>query len=242
MSFVAPDSEQQRHGVRFETPRGEEQRLRRRHVEPVGVIDDDEERRALCRDREQAQRRCRDRETIARSSRSERERPPKAVRLRLGDRVKQAEERPADLHQRRERKLSLRLHTSGRNDRHSAGLLGRVLEEGALPYPGLTLEYQGGAATASRARDSLFDPCALDGTPDKHVATVATDCRADKNGKDPPARLAGPPGRHDGDATDTSVTTRFSPWAADNAQLRPLERRLARPRKKTTTEKDRGHV
>ena len=96
---VGTRREQEHDGVGHQPLRREEERLRRGAVEPLGVVDDDEERVRLRRDGKQVERRGADREAVERARPPEAERVAERVRLRLGQLGEVIQQGPQQLEQ-----------------------------------------------------------------------------------------------------------------------------------------------
>ncbi len=114
------DSEDERHRIGLEPAGSKEQRVAGRCVEPVRVVDEDEQRRLLGGGREQAERRGADREAVACCRWGERERSAERGGLGLRDRGQHVQDRPRDLEQPGEGELRLRLDPARVQDRHAA--------------------------------------------------------------------------------------------------------------------------
>ena len=127
-------SQTDQHGdvVGVEPPKRERERRRRRVVQPLGVVDHEQERRVACVRRQQAQRRGADREPIALRRRAHRqralERPPLAIG-KIADRI---QERPADVEQRAKRHRRLRLDTDHPDHPHPVRARDGVVQERGL--------------------------------------------------------------------------------------------------------------
>ncbi len=101
--------EQQHDALGVEPPRGEQQRLARRVVEPLEVVGEREHRLALGGRGEQAEHAGGDGEAVGDGRGLERERAAQRRRLHRRDLAAQVEQRREQLRQRRERQMRLRL-------------------------------------------------------------------------------------------------------------------------------------
>ena len=120
-SFVArlARGEQHHHRLRQQPARHERQRLRGGAVQPLRVVDHAHKRTLLRRLGQQAKHRQADEEPIRRRALAQPERGLQRVALRSGKALKAIEQRRAQLMQRRERQLHLRLHPDARRTRRS---------------------------------------------------------------------------------------------------------------------------
>jgi hypothetical protein len=126
--------------------RSEAERVRGRTVEPVDVVDGDEQRLPLRRPSEQAERRGPDREAIVGAGRLESERAEQRRRLVLGQLADVREQRAAELQQPGELELRLRLHAGRPHDVHRLGPRDRVTEQRCLPHSSLAVDDEHRAA------------------------------------------------------------------------------------------------
>jgi hypothetical protein len=99
-------------------PRHKRQRLRRGTIKPLGIIDNNEQRKLSSDFRQQAERCQSNQKPVRRAARAQAERDPKRVALRARQPLQTIEHRPAQLVKRRERQLHLRFHTSARTTRN----------------------------------------------------------------------------------------------------------------------------
>ena len=114
------------HPDRFgrEPARAEDQRLRRRHVQELRVVDQAKERTVISRRREQAQDRRRDQQAIRARRRREPERSRQRGRLRLGQLAQLVDDRAQQPVQAGEGEVRLRLDAGGAQHPPAAALRG----------------------------------------------------------------------------------------------------------------------
>ncbi len=112
--------------------RDERQRLRRTAIEPVRVVDDAQQRAAVCGAGEQIQDRESDEEPVGRGAGAQSERGPGRVALRLGQLPDAIEHRRTELVQTGERQLHLTLDTRGFRDREALRRVDEILQERGL--------------------------------------------------------------------------------------------------------------
>ena len=142
-------------------------------VEPVGVVDDDEERCVLRRRGEQRERRCADREPIGLPPFLETERDPKRGRLVWRQALDPRKERPAELQEPGELELGLGLDAGGPRHRHRPGEPDRIPQERRLPDPGLAANDEHATLPCARVLEQLLDPLLLRAPADEqHGATL----------------------------------------------------------------------
>jgi hypothetical protein len=148
-------AEQKRDAVRLRPAGGEEQCVGRGLVEPMDVVDNDEQGSAFGGERKQAERRGADREAVAaRFVRAKGERGPQRVRLRLRQLLKTVNQRPAELEETGEREFRLRLDAVGAQHAHSIGAFDGIGKQCALADPGFPPDNERPAAPASRVLSS----------------------------------------------------------------------------------------
>ena len=129
--------EHQRDRLRQQPARHERQRLRRGPIQPLRVIDDTDKRPLLGRLRQQAQHRQPDQKPIRRVPRTQPERHAERLPLRTGKPVQAIEHRRAQLLQRRERELHLRLaRPTARATRNPDAASIAYSSSAVLPTPG----------------------------------------------------------------------------------------------------------
>ena len=131
------DREDHDDGLGCETARHEAQHLRGGPIEPLGIVDQADER-LRCRDLgQQTQDGEPDQETIGRRSALAPERDAQRRALRIGEQIDMVEDRSTELLERGERKLHLRLHPRGSDQTTANGAREQVVEERGLPDTGV---------------------------------------------------------------------------------------------------------
>src|SRR4051794_33482380 len=151
--LVRAHPEEHGDGIGDQPAHGEEHRLRARAVEPVRVVDHDEQRLVLGVGRQQAERRRPHREPVARVPGTEGERALERRSLRRRDRRDRAEGRPQQLEQAGERDVRLRLDPARAQDAQVGRALDGGVEQRRLPDPRLADEHQHAARPHARAGD-----------------------------------------------------------------------------------------
>ena len=169
LSRHRPLREQHRDALGAEPARREPQRLERRLVEPLQVVDHAHDRPLLGREREQTEQRRADRQPRLRSGRLELQRAGQRRRLRRGQPVAQAEHRPAQLGQPRERLVRLGLQPAHAQHGHVRGALERGEQQGRLADPGLPAQQERCAAALAGGVQRAPDALQLDVTTDQHL-------------------------------------------------------------------------
>jgi hypothetical protein len=145
----------------IEPARGEEDRLGRRLIEPVHVVDEREDRPLLSRGAEEAERRGRACVPLRRPVRLQREAGAKRCGLRFRNPVDQVEDRSEQICETREGETRLGLDPARRKGRHAFRAGDRVPQELCLADPRVTDQYEHGAAPASRRVEQRVDPGAF---------------------------------------------------------------------------------
>jgi len=223
--------EQAHHPLGLQPPGGEPQRLRRRPVQPLGLVDQAQHRPLLGRLRQHAEHRHRDQEAvlvpvrrgarleppgppIPRGARLEPPGPParglepegaaEGGGLRLRDAPGQVQHGPQQLVQGGERKLGLGLDPGGPQHGHPLGPPGGMVEQRGLADTGLAPEHQGPAAGPAGVREQPFEGVAFGAPAVEHYRD------ASRRERTAGARTAIPP-------ASTSSTSRARPsptWSA----------------------------
>ena len=139
---VRAPSEHQRRRLRLEATRHEGQRLRRRAVEPLRVVDQAHQRPLGRHLGQQVQHGQPDVDAIRRVARAQPERRPQRVPLRLGQAIEPAQHRPTQLVQPGEGQLHLGLHARRALQPASGRPLGDVLQQRRLAHPRLSVDDQ----------------------------------------------------------------------------------------------------
>ena len=140
---------------------GEQERLQRRLVEPLRVVDRHQHRLLLGGDGEQAQQPGRDREAIVRRGRPERQRAAQRACLDLGDVVEPVEQRRDELGQPGERDVGLGLDAAGAQHAQPGRLADRPSHQRGLADPGLAVHEQRAALAGASLRQQPVNPCPL---------------------------------------------------------------------------------
>jgi hypothetical protein len=167
-STRAPTREEQRHRVRTEPSSDESENLVREAIEPLRVIDHDEDRSIRGRVGQQRQCRKADQERILRGPLGEPERGLEGGPLWWRQLPDLTEEGPEQLVESGERQMRLGPHSGDPKDAHAAGpcRLDARLEERRLSDPGIASEQQH-TAVAGRRGDKFADRRELQVTPDQ---------------------------------------------------------------------------
>jgi hypothetical protein len=143
--------EHERDPVRQKTASDERKCSSRRPIEPLRVVDQAEEGLFLSRFRHEAEDRQSDQERIRGSAGAQSEGDRKGLALRIGQALRELEDRGAQLLERRERKLHLSFDPTGPHDLEVRPRLDRVLQQGGLADARVAVDHQD--PTASTARD-----------------------------------------------------------------------------------------
>ena len=186
----------QRDRLRQQPPRHEHERLRRRPIKPLRVINHTQKRLLLGHLREQAQHRQPDQEPIRRVPRPQPERHAERVPLRGGKPVQPIQHRRAQLLQRRERELHLRLHTDRPHDPEPRRGPDRGLQQRRLADPRLAAHHQHPALPTAHRLEQPLQRLALVAPVVQHLRRPLGDHAAPTIPRPAPV--------------DTLVTTRFS--------------------------------
>jgi hypothetical protein len=130
-----------------QAPRDEGQRLYRRLVEPLSVVDDAEQWPVLGHHRQQTQDGQSDQEPVRRTAGAVPERDGQRLPLRNRQTIPQVQHRPAQLMQTRVRQLHLGFDARRTRNPASGGRSHEVVEQDGFADSGLTTDQQGSAAT-----------------------------------------------------------------------------------------------
>jgi hypothetical protein len=134
-------------------------------VEPVGVVHEANERPGLGDVRQQSQNREADEEWIGLTTVAQPKGGAQRVSLWRGQPIDSVEDRHAELVELRERKLHLRLDADRSVDAEAVAVARDVVEQGGLATPGLAVDDQCGALTASQSGQQLVESGALNCAP-----------------------------------------------------------------------------
>lgn len=128
-------AEQHADALGVQPARGEHERLPGGGVEPLRIVDRDEQRAVLGGVAEQREHRDRDREPAVLAGRAERERRAQRGGLLLGQRVGEVEQRPDELEQARVRDLGLPSNPRPRRTRNPSASSRIACRSAVLPMP-----------------------------------------------------------------------------------------------------------
>ena len=153
---------------REQPARDERQRLQRRAIEPLGVVDDTHQRAFAGHVGEQAQDRQPDEEAIGWRARHQPERRAQRVPLRPRQPLETIEHRRAQLVQAAEGELHLGVDPGGPGHAPFGCPLQRVLEERRLPDPRLAAQHEHTAVPGPYAFEHTIDARTLVPAPAQH--------------------------------------------------------------------------
>ena len=153
----------------FEPPGDEDERVCGCVVEPLGIVDEAQERPIFRGLGEQAQDCERDEEAVLASPRCQAERSTEGGGLRSRKALDVPENRADDLVQSGERELRLRFHPGAAEHAHVAGLVARVLQKRRLADARLAGDDEDGAPRRASAIEKLADTRAFRVSPVEHV-------------------------------------------------------------------------
>ncbi len=216
-----PHCEDHPDALRGEAPGDERQRLRRRGVDPLRIVEDAEKGRRLSHLREEAEHGETDEEPIRGLAGARPER--RAERLLLGFRKvgDAVQERSAQLMEHRIRELDLRLHARRPGDDEAVRTLNEVTEQGGLADSCLAPKHQHFAAARDSAGQKLVQLLALAASASQFAALLMT-----RHGHPPPAPTLGI-GVGSGKTWPASIRPTGSAArvvAASQARTRPVDR------------------
>ena len=164
--------EHDRHRLGQQPPRDEAEHLRRGGVEPLGVVDEAQQRPLRGHLGQQAERGQRDEEAVGRGAGRQAERDAQGGLLGLGKRVEPAEHRRAELMQPRERQLHLGLDPGDPRDAEARRLPRAVVQERRLADARLAAEDQHRALAAAHVLQQPVERLALAGSPQQDRGTA----------------------------------------------------------------------
>jgi hypothetical protein len=170
--LAEPGGGQHEHRVGQQPAAGECQRLGRRPVEQVGVVDDQPERAVLAPPDQQAEHRGPDREPVRHGAGPQRQRDAEGLRLRPGQPVEVGHGRPEQLGQPAERHLPLGLGAGRPQQPCPGGDRRGVVQQRRLADPGLAGEHEHAAAAESGTGHDRVDGVPLGVPPDQHRLSV----------------------------------------------------------------------
>ena len=126
-------AKQDHDALRAQTPGHEQQRVRRRGVDPLHVVDQADDGPLLGELGQQGEAGGRDQEPALAARLGKPEGPAQRVGLWVGESVEQIQRRGEELVQPCERQLGLGLHTPRSQDSHVGGVLAHALQQRGLP-------------------------------------------------------------------------------------------------------------
>ncbi len=150
-----------RHALLMQPPPGEQERVQRRLVQPLRVVDDHQHGPVLGRPREQREKPRGHREPVGRGGRPERQRTLERRGLHGRDLVEVREQRHHELGQPRERDVGLRLHPAHPEHREVLRLLDRVAKELRLADPRRPVQQHRATAPFTRGIDERLQTASL---------------------------------------------------------------------------------
>jgi hypothetical protein len=161
--------------IGVQTPRHEHERVGRRAVEPVRVVDHAQQRLRVCGRGEQAQDGHRDEEAVLHAVGRQPERAPQRSVLHGRQLVGALQDGPQQLVQARERQLGLGLHGRAGEHPHAVGALPCVCQQRGLADPRLAAQYEDAAARGPGCIEHAVDRLALAVTAEQHAPTLRRD-------------------------------------------------------------------
>jgi len=161
-SAPVADRDHDRDRVGQQPPCDESEQLVRRVVEPLGVVDDAQQRALLGDAAQEAEHRQSDEESVGRLARRQAERDGERVPLRPRERVEAVEQRRAELTDPRERQ-HLGLGARDLLDAERDRLPGRVPQQRRLADPGLAADDDDPAAPVPGVPEQPVEQVALVG-------------------------------------------------------------------------------
>ena len=168
---LVAERDQDAHGLAAQPPRGEAERLQRRAVDPLRVVDRDEQRRVGRGGGQQAEDGGERGEAVDRLV-AHRQRAAQRGGLRRRQVLDQRQHRMQQLVQARERQLGLVLGAGGAQHAHVGGALGGRAQQRGLADPGLPGQHQDGAAAGACVLQQGVDPSQLRCPADQHVLSL----------------------------------------------------------------------
>jgi len=170
--------------VRAQAPCGERERSPAGLVNPLNVVEEDEDRHPLGGRRQEAKRgRCDD-ECVAGLRRCESKRAFERLALRLWELPEVVEERAQQLVQSRKGDVALRLDASGANHSDLARAVSRPIEQHGLADPRLPDEGEPVGTTELRGLEQGLDPLAFSGSTEELQASDSQRLRVIISGDD----------------------------------------------------------
>jgi hypothetical protein len=164
--------EHDRHRFRQQPSPDESQDLRRGGIEPLGVIDETEQRPLRGNLGQQAERGQGDQEAVGSGTGSQAQCDAEGGPLRLWKSAAPVEHRRAELMQSRERQLHLGLDAGDARDAKARRLPSAVVQEGRLADARLPAEDQHRALAAADVLQQPVERLTLAGSPHQHGGTA----------------------------------------------------------------------
>ena len=177
IAVARPDEHRDRIGL--QPPRDEHERLGRRAVEPVRVVDDAQQRLRVRGRCEQAQDRHRDEEAVLHALVRQPEGASQRGALHVGQLAGAVDDRPQQLVQPGERQLGLGLHAGAGEHPHAVRLLQGVLQQRGLADPGVAAQDERAAARLPGRLEEAVDGRALALPAQQHGRTLRRTRRRD---------------------------------------------------------------
>jgi len=170
--LAEPGGGQHEHRVGEQPAAGERQRLGRRPIEQVGVVDEQPEGGVLAPPDQQAEHRGPDREPVRDRTGPQGERDTECLGLRRRQPVEVGRGGSEQLRQPAEGHVLLGLRAGRPQQPGPAGDRRRVFQQRRLADPGLAGEHEHAAAAEPGTRDDRVDGLPLGVPPDEHRASV----------------------------------------------------------------------
>jgi hypothetical protein len=158
--------------VGVDSPRAEHERLDRGGVNPVSIVDADQERLPFGCRREQTQRRPINSQAVQRAGGTEAKRTRECRRLPFREFLEMVEQPPRQVCQDREAELRLGLHSTHREASEAVGALADIIDERALAYPRPAGDDQRTATAVPGRRDPCRQTGLLRRSPRQHVRMI----------------------------------------------------------------------
>ncbi len=163
---------EQRDRLGLEAPRGEDERLGRRRVQPLGVVDAAQHRATVAGLGQQAQQAGGDEKAILDAVEAEAQRAAQSRGLGGGEAIDELQARAHELVHAGEGQLVLGLDADAAQHRHVARAVGGVLEQRGLADPRLAAQHERGTALAACALKERIEGGPLGLTPDEHLVAI----------------------------------------------------------------------
>ena len=165
-------SDQHGDRVGLQPPGDEHERLGRRAVEPVGVVDHAQQRLVVGHGREQAQHGDRDEEAVLDALGGQPEGAAQGRGLDVGELVGEVEDRPQQLVQAGERQLGLGLDAGAGEHAHPVRARQRALQQRGLADPRVAAQHEHAAARVPGRVEQAVDRRALALSAQEHAPTL----------------------------------------------------------------------